>query len=316
MDLSNLKIHPAAAVFPMLSDDELAELADDIRQNGLNHPLVVAEVNGETVLVDGRNRLRACRLAGVEPEVIRFDGDPASLIISQNIRRRHLSKGQIAMVLAKICPEGQQGKRGTSLGNNEVSGAYVRKARAVLSQEPGLADDVLAGSRSLDDAYRTVQERRRPAAGPTEAQPTVGPGSSTSRPSQGKAANPAPGPDRRPDLRETEGRRPGPATNSAAPRQPAAATVPLPSGPERAPGPAPAGALEALERLARTVRVLRPMDAHRVAGGLPPSVRPRVRRTLSDLAGWCTALTAALDSQADTAPCPACDGEGCRWCQA
>jgi len=48
----------------MMSDNELAELAADIKANGLIHAIVV-DKNG--VLIDGRNRLRACELASVEP---------------------------------------------------------------------------------------------------------------------------------------------------------------------------------------------------------------------------------------------------------
>jgi ParB-like chromosome segregation protein Spo0J len=35
---------PAADVFPMMSEDELQELADDIKENGLREPLVIADI--------------------------------------------------------------------------------------------------------------------------------------------------------------------------------------------------------------------------------------------------------------------------------
>ena len=56
--------HPAADLFPMLSDSELRALADDIKANGQAIP--VAVLNG-TYILDGRNRCAACKLAGVEP---------------------------------------------------------------------------------------------------------------------------------------------------------------------------------------------------------------------------------------------------------
>ena len=58
--------HPAAEMFPLLGDDELRELADDIAAHGLREPIVV---QGGT-LIDGRNRLRACVMAGVEPTTV------------------------------------------------------------------------------------------------------------------------------------------------------------------------------------------------------------------------------------------------------
>src|SRR4051794_3943945 len=85
-------VHPAADVFPMLADDELAELAEDIRVHGLIHPIVAAR---DGVLIDGRNRLRACTMAGVEPRFETYQGDdPVGLIVSENINRRQLTKGQ------------------------------------------------------------------------------------------------------------------------------------------------------------------------------------------------------------------------------
>src|SRR5699024_1792299 len=58
------EVHPFADLFPMLPDDELHLLAEDIRTNGLQQPLVI---DSRGRLVAGRNRLRACEIADVEP---------------------------------------------------------------------------------------------------------------------------------------------------------------------------------------------------------------------------------------------------------
>lgn len=47
----------------MIPDDEMQELAADIEENGLIHPIVIKG----NVLIDGRNRLAACKIAGVNP---------------------------------------------------------------------------------------------------------------------------------------------------------------------------------------------------------------------------------------------------------
>jgi ParB-like chromosome segregation protein Spo0J len=46
IDIFDIPPHPAADVFPMLDDDELEELAADIKRHGLQQPLVVGELEG------------------------------------------------------------------------------------------------------------------------------------------------------------------------------------------------------------------------------------------------------------------------------
>ena len=92
--------HPAAELFPFMSDEELGELAADIRAHGLLEPIVLLD----GLVLDGRNRLRACEAAGVEPRFVEWDGsgDPALWVISKNLKRRHLDTSQRGMVAAKL----------------------------------------------------------------------------------------------------------------------------------------------------------------------------------------------------------------------
>lgn len=51
------------------------------------------------------------------------------------------------MAVARIYPEGRQGKRGaTSSVSKEVSSVYLSQARTVLRWAPELADGVLSGA--------------------------------------------------------------------------------------------------------------------------------------------------------------------------
>ena len=53
--------------------------------------------------IDGRNRLRACEIAKVEPTYTRFKGeDPRDLIFLANAERRSISVGQKALAHALI----------------------------------------------------------------------------------------------------------------------------------------------------------------------------------------------------------------------
>jgi N6-adenosine-specific RNA methylase IME4/ParB-like chromosome segregation protein Spo0J len=81
----------------------LQALADDIREHGQREPVILYR----GAVLDGRNRLRACELAGVEPWVETRDdiGDsPAAFVLSLNLLRRHLDESQRAMVGGRAKP--------------------------------------------------------------------------------------------------------------------------------------------------------------------------------------------------------------------
>jgi ParB-like chromosome segregation protein Spo0J len=92
-------VHPAATLFPMLHGAPLGELAADIERNGLREPIVVYQ----GLLLDGRNRLRGCELAGVEPRFVEWDGQGSLIgfVLSRNLHRRHLNESQRAIVAAR-----------------------------------------------------------------------------------------------------------------------------------------------------------------------------------------------------------------------
>jgi hypothetical protein len=154
--------HPAAKVFPLLDEDELYELAADIKANGLQQPLVVGELDGKPVLIDGRNRREACRRAGVTPHHILLDGqDPVAYILSANINRRHMTKGQRAIVVAKIYPEPKRGIHSEfHEETGELSKAHLSRARFVVRYASDLADSVRDGSISLNNAYEEARIRK------------------------------------------------------------------------------------------------------------------------------------------------------------
>jgi len=86
----------------MLETADLQELAEDIRQHGQRHKIIV---DTEDRIIDGRNRWRACEIAGKTPQTEVYDEDDGQildLVISLNVNRRHLSESQRAMVAATI----------------------------------------------------------------------------------------------------------------------------------------------------------------------------------------------------------------------
>jgi ParB-like chromosome segregation protein Spo0J len=158
--MADLKVHPAAAVFPMLSDDELADLAEDIKSNGLRHPIVL---DREGRIIDGRNRYAACLLASVEPMFITFDGDVLAYIISVGVNRRDMRSGQKAMALADLlltsCRSMKYGEKGGYARSGGIAPDTLYKALAVAAYDD-LADQVRAGG-ALRPAYDEVIARVR-----------------------------------------------------------------------------------------------------------------------------------------------------------
>lgn len=170
MNIFTIKCHPAAEIFPMMDEESLAALAADIGEHGLLVPIVIATVEGTTVLVDGRNRRAACKAAGIKkPATVDLDGgDPVAYIYSANIHRRNLTKGQRAMGAAKLYPEPAKGGRGRKSSVSEgFSDNYLSSARTVLRYAPDLVDGVISASTSLDIAYAEARSRKSAAA--TEA---------------------------------------------------------------------------------------------------------------------------------------------------
>lgn len=158
--MEQLKFHPVSEIFPSLPQAEFDALVADITANGLREPI---HIMGDSV-VDGRHRYRACLQAGVEPQfVVVPDGsDLNALVISLNLRRRHLDESQRAMVAARLA--------NLPLGSNQhaqicapsqdsaaemlnVSRRTVQHARAVLEHgAPELATAVDSGVIAVSSA--------------------------------------------------------------------------------------------------------------------------------------------------------------------
>lgn len=156
-----MKIHPVAQCFPMLPQSELEAMAESIRNEGQLNPCV----RTGDVLLDGRNRIEACKIAGVEPTFVEYTGEsPVAFIVAVNLERRHLEKGQkIALALelephfAKEAkkrqaqaPDKPRGQKKTSVVENVpqqksrdkaasavgVSGKLVTAAKAIKKADP------------------------------------------------------------------------------------------------------------------------------------------------------------------------------------
>jgi hypothetical protein len=121
---AEMKWHAVCELFPMMSDDELARLAEDIKANGLKEPITVMP-DGKGL--DGRNRHKACKLASVLPKFKTYEGnDPVGFVVSKNLHRRHLTTIQRASIAAEIANLPRGGDR----GNQHTGGKELNKSMA------------------------------------------------------------------------------------------------------------------------------------------------------------------------------------------
>jgi protein gp37/ParB-like chromosome segregation protein Spo0J len=202
-------IHPAADLFPMVEGDELRELCADIKERGLQQPIIVWR---DGTLLDGRNRLVACYRTNQEVVLKTYDGDdPVQFSLSANLHRRHLNPGQRAVVALKVREllqpaankrqgertdlkakaldippdlgegiEAQQEAQRREARHREVaaqaakavgaSRSAVEQAARVAKVAPDLLPQVQAGTMALDKAHREARLRERQQAA-TRPQP-------------------------------------------------------------------------------------------------------------------------------------------------
>ncbi len=86
------------------------------------------------MLIDGRNRREACKIAGVKPTTrVLNDEDPTAFVLSANAYRRNISMGQRAMAVAMLSPEPKKTKRKSKSGLLNVPKQRLSDAREVLN---------------------------------------------------------------------------------------------------------------------------------------------------------------------------------------
>ena len=133
--------HPFAAIFPLLDEPELKELAQSIARNGLKVPITLFEDK----ILDGRNRFRACLLANVEPVFVQYSGDsPLFDVVAWNLERRHLTATQRAAVALEVLPFYEEEAR-------KRRAAAAAKATQAWSRVAELRRDGIQGSSDATD---------------------------------------------------------------------------------------------------------------------------------------------------------------------
>lgn len=151
--------HPFSEIFPWIEGAAFEEFKEDIRVNGVREPIVFYE--GQ--ILDGRNRYTAARALGIEYPRTEYEGDdPLAFVISVNLKRRHLTESQRAMVAARLAKmPAHRPEKGANLHPSaeqagamlNVSERTVKTAKQVHERgTPELVQAVEAGKVSVSAA--------------------------------------------------------------------------------------------------------------------------------------------------------------------
>jgi hypothetical protein len=162
--MSKHETHPAADLFPLMSDDELQGLIADIQENGQREPATFW--NGK--LIDGRNRATACERLGLELDACELDPDtdPIKWVLSHNLHRRHLSpsqKSQVALKLKKLLePEAKERQKASLKKGDKKPVKETLPTRGKQPQSRDKAAAMLGISGKLVDAAEKVEAKGTP----------------------------------------------------------------------------------------------------------------------------------------------------------
>lgn len=142
-------LHPASNLFPLLSGTELRDLAEDIRAHGLIEPVwLYRDPEKGVLLLDGRNRYKACQIAGVSVRTQTYKGtDPIAFSVSTNLKRRHLTTGQIAFVALAVVPL------------YEAEAKRRQGTRTDLQRKKNIPADLREGSKPAHEINTKIKKR-------------------------------------------------------------------------------------------------------------------------------------------------------------
>lgn len=143
--MTRFTAHPAAEEFPLMPDDRLRELADDIKRNGQREPIKL--YGGK--IIDGRNRLKACELLGIEPVTVEMPShiDPYAYVWSLNGARRDLTAEQRYLIWKSCNEQSEAWRAEQQLRHTKANRKRSEAAKAQHEvSNPRVGEKVISGA--------------------------------------------------------------------------------------------------------------------------------------------------------------------------
>jgi N6-adenosine-specific RNA methylase IME4 len=179
--MKQFKFHRFSNIFPMIEGNELEQLKIDIKEQGLLQPIVLFEDQ----ILDGRNRYIACKDLDIEPKFEEYKGNkPLEYVISGNLKRRHLTPDQRAVLSLNILPmlEEEAKKRMSAGGRGDeivtpsksreqasklmnVGTTYIQQAKKLKETSPKLLEEVRLGHKNFsqikkEERFEKIKKQR------------------------------------------------------------------------------------------------------------------------------------------------------------
>lgn len=154
-----MNAHPLTNAFPLMQGAKFDQLVESIRKVGLLHPIV----RKDGLIIDGRNRVNACRKAKVTPRFQEYDRPlpVEDYIWATNVGRRPIDEDQrTALVMSwEEYERGQAKKRQSEAGkrygrrkqlvSNPPQAIRKLKTRQALARRAGVTDHKIRQSQRI-----------------------------------------------------------------------------------------------------------------------------------------------------------------------
>ena len=153
-----MDFHEIANIFPLMNERDFEAFKADIASNGQLEPIVVHH----GVIVDGRQRYRACKELKTKPKICEWDekGSLLNFVVSRNLHRRHLTTSQRAMLAADLKPLYEQEARARQGTRTDLSATIPDREKGKASEHAARLVNV--SPRSVESASR-IKEQGIPA---------------------------------------------------------------------------------------------------------------------------------------------------------
>ena len=146
--------HPLAELLPAMSEDQYLALKSDIQTQGQYESIKLLD----GIILDGRNRFRACTELGIQVKTEQWTGtDARQYVVSVNLKRRHLSANQRALAAASLATATRGRNQHTNKGA-AVAAPSQEEAAALFDVSP---DSIQRAKKVLTDADPVIIEMVR-----------------------------------------------------------------------------------------------------------------------------------------------------------